>query len=293
MVLHRLVYADWDDPPEGMAFEAPYEEILSRIRLLLPGVLAGQEPGLAAPATMPAPYWEDCISLYLLAPALVNVALNYKVCVEQGLPLHPTYYFEIGEASQFKAKYPDHMVQHTNDFFQASIETARAIYALRPDAPDRLDAFIRDVPEIISGFIYTSTKDKYTWRASQPAKIQDLADFIRKHVSPTLIVGAAHGSILSGLVLANILDVPLYFIRFSMFKRNDTAPILAPSDFSLLAAYQTGPVLLFDEDVAKGTTLTKFAETLKPLFQESYTASVLRHALSPCMPDFIGRSWHD
>lgn len=292
-MLHRLIYTDWNDPPESMAFEAPYEEILSRIRGILPGILAGKEAALAAPATVPPPYWDDCISLYLLAPALVNVALNYKVCVEQGLPLHPTYYFEIGEATRFKASYPDHMVQHTNAFFLAAIETARAIYGLKSDAPERLEAFIRDMPEIISGFIYTSTKDKYTWRASNPAKIQDLADTVRKHLTPVLIVGAAHGSILSGLILANLLDLPLYFIRFSMFKRNDTVPILAPSDLAFLEAYQTGPVLLFDEDVAKGTTLTKFAETLQPLFRESYTASVLRHALSPCMPDFVGRSWHD
>ncbi|HWQ07724.1 MAG TPA: phosphoribosyltransferase [Holophaga sp.] len=292
-MLHRLIYANWDDPPECMDFEESYEEVLSRIKGLLPGVLEGRDAALAAPAEMPPAYWDDCVALYLLAPALVNVALNYKVCVEQGLPLHPTYYFEIVEASRYKAKYPGHMIQHTNEFFQASIETARAIYALRPDAMERLDAFIAMLPEIISGFVYTSLKDKYTWRASNPAKIQDLADYIRKHVSPTLIVGAAHGSILSGLVLANILDVPLYFIRFSMFKRNDTEPIMAASDRAFLDGYRAGPVLLFDEDVAKGTTLTKFAETLKPLFDESYTASVLRHALSPCMPDFIGRSWHD
>jgi hypothetical protein len=276
-----------------MAFEAPYEEILRRVQELLPGVLAGKEEALASPATMPSHYWDDCISLYLRAPALVNIALNFKVCVEQGLPLHPTYYFEIGEAERFRAKYPDHMIEHTNEFFRASVAMARAIYALEPDAPTQLDAFIRDLPEVISGFIYTSTKDKYTWRASNPAKIQDLADYILKHVTPRLIVGAAHGSILSGLVLANMLNAPLYFIRFSMFKRNDTAPIIAPSDHAFLADYQEGPVLLFDEDVAKGTTLTKFSEVLQPYFQESYTASVLRHALSPCKPDFVGRSWHD
>ena len=276
-----------------MAFEAPYEEILSRIRGILPGIMAGKDAALEAPATMPAKFWDDCVSLYLLAPALVNVALNYKVCVEQGLPLHPTYYFEIGEATRFQAKYPEHMILHTNGFFRSSIETARAIHALRPDAMERLNAFIQDLPEIVSGFIYTSTKDKYTWRASNPVKIQDLANYVRKHVAPTLILGAAHGSILSGLVLANILDTPLYFIRFSMFKRNDMVPIIAPSDIVFLEAYRAGPVLLFDEDVAKGTTLTKFAETLQPLFRESYTASVLRHALSPCKPDFVGRSWHD
>lgn len=292
-MLHRLIYADWDDPPESMAFEAPYEEILGRIQALLPGILAGKEEALASPATMPPSYWDDCIALYLLTPALVNIALNFKVCVEQGLPLHPTYYFEISEATRFKAKYPDHMIQHTNAFFVASIETARALYALEPDAVERLNVFIRDLPEIISGFIYTSTKDKYTWRASNPAKIKDLAATIQKHLSPSLIVGAAHGSILSGLILANILKTPLYFIRFSMFKRNDTVPIIAPSDTAFLETYKEGPVLIFDEDVAKGTTLTKFTETLQPFFQESYTASVLRHALSPCKPDFVGRSWHD
>ena len=97
----------------------------------------------------------------------------------------------------------------------------------------------------------------------------------------------------SGLILANMLNAPLYFIRFSMFKRNDTAPIIAPSDLAFLEPFRAGPALLFDEDVAKGTTLTKFSATLQPFFQESYTASVLRHALSPCKPDFVGRSWHD
>ena len=292
-MLHRLIYADWDDPPQSMEFEAPYEDILARIQAILPGILAGRETALAAPATMPAAYWDDCITLYLYAPALVNIALNFKVCVEQGLPLHPTYYFEISEAERYHARYPEHMVRHTNELFQASIALARALYALEPDTPERLEAFIRNLPEVISGFIYTSTKDKYTWRASNPAKIVDLADYVRKHVTPRLIVGAAHGSILSGLVLANLLEAPLYFIRFSMFKRNDTAPIIAPSDLRVLEAYREGPVLIFDEDVAKGTTLTKFSEVLQPMFAESYTASVLRHALSPCRPDFVGRSWHD
>ena len=276
-----------------MAFEASFEEILGRLQAVLPGILEGKEAALAAPAAMPARYWDDCISLYLLTPALVNVALNYKVCVEQGLPLHPTYYFEVGDTERFKARYPEHLVAHTNAFFQASIAAARALYGLEPDGMEKLRQIVLDLPEIIAGFVYTSTKDKYTWRASDPQKIIDLADSIQKEFKPALIVGAAHGSIVSGLVLANLLSVPLYFIRFSMFKRNDTAPIISPYDIRFLETYREGPVLLFDEDVAKGTTLIKFDEVLKPMFQESRTASVLRHALSSCRPDFFGRSWHD
>jgi hypothetical protein len=292
-MLHSLLYADWEDPPECMAFEAPYEEVLSRLQGLLPRILADQARALAEPASMPAPFWVDCLDLYLLTPALVNIALNYKICIEQGLPLHPTYYFQVSEAERYQAKYPEHLVRHTNAFFRASIDTAKALYGLAPDGPVKLAELVKEVPEIVSGFIYTSTKDKYTWRASDPRKIAALADAIRPKLSPKLIVGAAHGSIVSGLVLANMLKAPLYFIRFSMFKRFDTAPIIAPSDLAVLEPYRAGPVLLFDEDVAKGTTLTKFSEVMQPLFEESYTASVLRHALSPCRPDFSGRSWHD
>ena len=78
-----------------------------------------------------------------------------------------------------------------------------------------------------------------------------------------------------------------------MFKRNDKAPVLAKSDLRFLEAFRKGPVLLFDEDVAKGTTLTRFSKVMKPLFDLSYTGSVLRHALSPCRPDFTGRAWND
>jgi len=62
---------------------------------------------------------------------------------------------------------------------------------------------------------------------------------------------------------------------------------------AFLSAADAGPALLFDEDVAKGTTLTGFAAALRPLFQASSTASVLRHSLSPCWPDFTGHAWND
>ena len=118
-------------------------------------------------------------------------------------------------------------------------------------------------------------------------------DSIRKKVRPALILGAAHGSIMAGLLAANLLDAPLYFIRFSMFKRNDKAPVIAPSDLQALAQYRKGPVLLFDEDVAKGTTLTAFTDFLRPFFDQSHSAGVLRHRYAAHRTDFTGEVWSD
>ena len=292
-MLQRLLYADWENPPEAMTFEASYEEVLDGIRTLLPGILAGRDAALLDPASAPAPFWDDCLRLYLLTPALVNVALNYKICVEQGLPLHPTFYFEVTEKSRFQAHYPPAMIRHANQIFLASIATARAVFALGDNAPAVLEQFIAGLPEILLGFVYASVQDKYTWRASNPRWIKSLADSVLASFRPSLVVGAAHGSITSGLVFANLVDAPLYFVRFSMFKRNDQDPILAESDLTSLEAFKAGPVLLFDEDVAKGTTLTRFQEVMKPLFLVSHTGSVLRHALSPCRPEFIGHAWSD
>lgn len=292
-MLHRLIYANWEEPPEAMAFESPFRDVLGRIQGLLPGIMAGRDAALREPATAPAAYWEDCLALYLLTPALVNVALNYKICVEQGLPLHPTYYFELSERSRFQTRHGEGVVRHAQTLFLDSIATARAIFALEPDAVGLLKHYVEELPETILDFVYASTRDKYTWRASDPRKIASLADMVLKTLKPELVVGAAHGSIMSGLIFANLVGAPLYFVRFSMFKRNDKAPILAKSDLRFLEAYRKGPVLLFDEDVAKGTTLTKFSKVMKPLFDLSYTGSVLRHALSPCRPDFTGHAWSD
>lgn len=292
-MLERLVYADWEDPPEAMNFEAPYEEVLGRIEALLPGILEGRDAALAAPAQAPPAFWEDCLALYLLTPALVNVALNYKICVEQGLPLHPTYYFEVGEKSRFQAHYPPVMVRHAFEIFQASIEAARAVFALGEDARAALGRFKAVVPEVLLGFVYASVKDRYTWRASNPMWIRALADAVLADFRPAVVVGAAHGSILPGLVFANLVDAPLYFVRFSMFKRNDQDPILSGSDLAHLGTFRAGPALLFDEDVAKGTTLLRFEEVMKPLFERAHTGCVLRHVLSPCRPEYLGHAWSD
>lgn len=292
-MLHRLLYSDWEHPPSVMAFEWPYREAIHRLAAMMERILPQWEAALAAPAQAPAAFWDDCLELYLLGPALVNVTLNHKICVEQGLPLHATQYFQVSEKSRHQVRYSEVQIRKAQALFLESIALARGLFALDPASPDRLRTFEASLPAAMGDFIFTSTPDKYTWRASDPRKIEALAEAVTRAFRPLAVVGAAHGSIMSGLLLANLLDVPLYFIRFSMFKRNDTAPVISQSDLAFLAPYRQGPVLLFDEDVAKGTTLTHFTNFLSPFFAQSHSAGVLRHGHAAFRPDFVGQVWYD
>ena len=292
-MLHRLIYSDWDDPPAAMAFELSYREALRAVMERLDVVRGGARSALTDPSAAPAHFWDTCLELYLLAPALVNVALNYKVCVEHGLPLHPTHYFEVSSETRGRVRYPEATVEGAQALFLKAIEASLAVFRLDETGAPSLQALADDIPPGVGEFVYTSTRDKYTWRASEPAKIEALAARVTRQVRPVVVVGAAHGAIMAALVLASLLAAPLYFIRFSMFKRNDTEPVIGPSDLRFLERYRSGPALLFDEDVAKGTTLSEFTRHLKPFFTEAYSAGVLRHGFAAFKPDFVGREWYD
>lgn len=290
-MLSKLLFSHWDEPIEASAFEAPFSEIVQRIHLLHGHILGQLSVAKEHPERVNDDFWKACLELYITVPALVNVALNYKVCIEQGLPLHPSTYFEIKEKQRFQTAYPEDTLLYAQDFFLKSIVCARSLYALAPQGPEILAQFQKAIPTDVQDFIYISKPDRYTWRASDPAKIQSLASDIQKAIRPTLILGAAHGSIMSGLLLSNLLQVPIYFIRFSLFKRQDQNPVIAPSDLAFLAPFREGPVLLFDEDIAKGTTLARFTDYLRPFFKTSYSAGVLRHRHASFTPDFIGKVW--
>ena len=147
-------------------------------------------------------------------------------------------------------------------------------------------------PQLLS-FVYSGIADKYTWRGSDPEKLQYLAAKVRNDFGPSLVIAAAHGSIMPALLLAEYLACDLYFIRFSMFKRNDEEPIVSFSDKSWLWGYRDTKVLLFDEDVAGGTTLSLFTKKLGPLFQTMRTGCVIRHAGAAFKPDYTAKIWWD
>ena len=286
MVDDYLGGEDWDESPEEMAFEASYGDILDDSVRLVGELQPGS--GLSAKARA-----ESALRLFVRAPALVNVALNYKICAEHGLPLHPTVYYELAEARRYKMEHSMAQLDKAYRLYLSSVEIARSAYRLDPRFPELAAAFKSGLPEEIPRFIYTGGLDKYSWRSSEPAKLKALANKVRASFSPALVVAAAHGAIMPALLLAEYLELPLYFIRFSMFKRKDEAPILSVSDEVHLSTWREKGVLLFDEDVAKGTTLELFTARLSPLFAEFKSACSIRHAGSTFAPDFVARYWSD
>jgi hypothetical protein len=274
---------DWAEAPEAMGFQAPYGSILDETIRLVGELRAG------------APGAEDGSArrLYVLAPALVNVILNYKICVEHGLPLHPTVYYELAEARRYKMDFPIADLDRANRLYLTSIDLARSAYRLDPDFAERAALFRARLPEEIGRFLYTGGRDTYSWRGADPAKLARLAAKVREGYEPSLIVAAAHGSIMPGLLLAEYLGLALYFVRFSMFKRRDESPILSVSDEVWLSSWKDRKVLLYDEDVAKGTTLEIFSARLAPFFAEARSACSIRHAGSSIAPDYVGHYWSD
>lgn len=298
-IADALAAADWDIPPAEMEFSAPYARLVQEVGALVarlapapPRPEPPEQPGPSVP-----PSWREDLaaaaSLYLKAPGIVNVMLNYKICVEHGLPLHPTVYYELKEAGKYRINHDLAEIDRANRLYRRSIDLARNALRLDGEFAPQAQSFLGALPAELNGFVYTGIRDHYTWRGSEPALLRRLADQVASEFSPDLIVAAAHGSIMPGLLLAEMLGLPLYFIRFSMFKRSDEEPIVSFSDQAWLFSYRGRKALLYDEDVAGGRTLDLFTRKMAPLFRETRTACSIRHAGASVRPDFCAKVWWD
>ncbi len=288
-----LEWADWESPPEQMNCSMPFQTIISTIADLMSDLVSTEDPLNTLAPEQSRLLLDKAIRLYVLAPSVVNVLLNYKICVEHGLPLHPTVYYELKEARKYRISHSLGEIQRASELYWRAIDVARDCCRFAPDAVQNLNRLLAGVPASVSSFVYTAAQDHYTWLGSQPSLLSALAEKIKKGYQPSLLVAAAHGSIMPALVLSGLLDVPLYFVRFSMFKRHDEEPIISLSDQAWLFDFRGKNVILYDEDVAGGRTLELFLHRLSPLFGQVKTACSIRHAGSSIHPDFFGRMWWD
>lgn len=289
-MIDDFLFCEWDDAPDAMDFELMYSDAIARCTANVDslataaGLAKKDDPRL----------WSRALELYVMAPAIVNVALNYSVCMQFGLPLHPTEYFEVDQSAMIAGVYGAALEDAAFALLEDALDLARAAYRLDPSFATMAAAYTAKLPTGLSRFVYTSRKDKYTWRAAEPAKIRALATSVLKAGPPSLIVGAAHGSIMAGLFLAELLGSDLWFLRFSMFKRRDKAPVVSPRDEAKIRSYGDGSeVLVFDEDSASGTTLSILSERVKAMAPKARTGAVIRHQSSGFRPDHVGRTWWD
>lgn len=288
-----LEWTDWESPPEEMNCAMPFQTIISDITNLMADITAEEVSPEAMSPHKAHELFKKAIRLYILLPSIVNVLLNYKICVEHGLPLHPTIYYELKEARKYRISHSLGEIQRANELYWSSIRVARECCRLAPCAGQHLKNLLSETPPAVSSFIYTAIQDHYTWLGANPSLLSALAEKIKKAYRPSLLIGAAHGSIMPALVLSELLEVPLYFIRFSMFKRHDEEPIISLSDQAWLFDFRKENVIFYDEDVAGGRTLELFVQRLSPLFGQVKTACSIRHAGSSIRPDFCGRTWWD
>jgi len=291
MLTSILEWADWDIPPPQMKCTVTFKELIEDVERLSREISSHLSALNDIDAQKASSLLDRAIRFYVRVPAIVNVMLNYKICVEHGLPLHPTVYYELKEARKYRISHTLGEIQHANELYWKSIQIARDCFRLEPSISSVLQHYTAELPDSILSFIYTSVQDQYTWRGSRPALLSSLAQKAKTDYSPEIIVAAAHGSIMPALILSEMLEIPLYFIRFSMFKRNDEEPILSLSDQAWLFDFRDAKALIFDEDVAGGRTLEMFRNRLAPLFGSVKTACSIRHAGASIHPDFSGKTW--
>jgi len=286
-MIDAYLYADWDEAPEAMNFDIPYGLAIEQCRELTQYLATFS--GLAGQAQ-----WDQALQLFLLAPALINVALNYRICVEFGLPLHPTEYIDFRHTPHNQLEYSEDQQKKAFWLFDAAIKLARAAYRLDANFGALADRYLLELPPGLENFVYTSKADKYTWRGADPDKVKALANQVLRRGKPELALGAAHGAIMAGLLLAEYLDCPLWFLRFSMFKRQDAGPVITESDRALLSKpYAPGGLLVFDEDSATGTTLSILTAKIRQFAPDLRTGAVIRHITTNFEPDHVGKTWWD
>ncbi len=292
-MIDDFLFCDWDDPPDAMEFQLAYADAIHACADHVDALLASR-PSPGEPGVNDHAAWTKALELYVTVPAIVNVALNYSVCVQFGLPLHPTVYFEVDPSAPHTISYGLGTETFAFDMLARAIRLARAAYRLDPGFRSMAGEYLRSLPQGLGDFVYTSIMDKYTWRAAEPSKVHSLAKSIIKRGPPRLVVGAAHGSIMAGLFLSELLSCELWFLRFSMFKRADREPIVSRLDDAYIRSFGDGPhIIVFDEDSASGTTLSILVERVRRIAPNARAAVVIRHLSSTFPPDHVGKTWWD
>jgi hypothetical protein len=87
MLSKILEAADWSSPPEDMEFQCSYQDLMESIAK----DSASLREAWAIQGAYSSSDIKKAIRLYIRTPGIVNVMLNYKICVEHGFPCIPAF----------------------------------------------------------------------------------------------------------------------------------------------------------------------------------------------------------
>ncbi|MFP4568220.1 MAG: phosphoribosyltransferase [Candidatus Woesearchaeota archaeon] len=221
--------------------------------------------------------------IYFALPYLICTALNYKITVEHGLVMHNTRYVNLNDKC---CEYSLDEKKDAHKYFMNTIKFSKDIL-MQTHKIQELKEHLNAAPNKIQNFKYTSDFDYYTYLAAHPHRIKKLSDKIKKEIKEPHIIGTAHGAILPGLVLSNILKCNCYFIRHSQYKRLDNAPIMHSSDINEIKGNAQKEIILLDEDLSTGTTIINLREEIKKITNKTpKLAGVIYMQTSKIKPDF-------
>jgi hypothetical protein len=167
-VITDHLLADFETPPPELSFELRYSDLLGEIQRSAQACLDAERGDPV--------FVEHATRLYIMTQAMPSVLLNYKICIEFGLPLHPTQYIDFARADKNPEAYRAVTREKAYELFIESLDIAQSVYRLDPHCPLHISGLKQRMPEFLYDFMYTNTPDKYTWKASDPAAVRRLAD---------------------------------------------------------------------------------------------------------------------
>lgn len=201
---------------------------------------------------------EDNLQLFIDAPNLLSAQINYNI--KHNAEVELAGYIELAKSAFRK------------DFREAK----KKLGSLEKKASKE---FLDYKLEILG--------DKTTWKSTNPALLQKLANQIPKTYTPEMIVAPAHGAIRPGILLSVLMGIDAYFIRFSRLKHKDEQPRVGKHDLRFLEQLKDKRILCYEEDVASGKSLKQFKEFLERYSGELKTATTLKFVMSTIQPDFF------
>lgn len=262
-MIEKFLFTDWNTPHKLLDFEENFNKILDDIQKIFEHCINGED------------IYNNTMELYIKTQVFPRTILEYKIAVENG--------FTSLEDS----------INNPTDLFLESIDIARNLYQFKLNTIEQINRFRRTLPERLGSVNVKNKTDKYSWIRSNPKTIAKLSKNIENNTNVDLIVGAANGAIRPGLLLANILNCDLYFVRCSLHKCKDDKPIISVFDEAFFSKYREKSILVLDEDVESGSTINKLVNTLQDRFKQTYSAAIVKYYLAPAKLSFVGDQFYD